>query len=371
MKNNNYKIPFVNFKKRFLKNKKELIKNFSDVGMSGNYILGKNVLNVEKKLAKICQVPYVVAVNSGFDAIKLGLLSYNINKNDEVLTVSNSYIATASAIIAVSAKPVFIDVDETYNIDVKKIISKITKKTKAIMPVHLAGMPANMLEIIKIAKKYNLLVFEDCAQAIGASINNKRVGSFGKLGFFSLHPLKNMHVLGDGGFITVKNKKKYEQLKLLRNNGHFDRDNIYLWGHNSRLDELQASISRVFLSNLDIWQKKVNKIAAIYRKFLQEPVLNPVQIKNYKSVYHNYIIRVPMRNKLIAFLDEYGIETKIHYPIPIHLQNKIFRKKNITLKNTEMQRNEILSLPIYPELSESNALLITKKINEFYEKNNF
>tara|TARA_Y100000591_G_scaffold333135_1_gene374006 strand:+ start:5963 stop:7057 length:1095 start_codon:yes stop_codon:yes gene_type:complete len=363
------RVPFTLLGKRYSYYKKNIIKNFNNISLKGDFILGKNVEILEKKISKICQSKYAISVNSGFDALFLSLKCLGINKGDEVITVSNSYIATASSIVAVGAKPVFIDVGDDYNIDPELIEKKINYKTKAIMPVHLTGNPCNMTKICKLAKKYKLKIIEDSAQAIGASFENKKVGTFGEFGCFSLHPVKNFHVFGDGGIILTQKKEHYKTIKLLRNHGHKNRDEISIWGYNSRLDSVQAGIALGMIKDFSKWNKKINTIANYYRLNILDPVKHQKINQNAKSVFHNYIIQVPKRDKLKKYLLKNGIDTRIHYPIPIHKQ-KMFKKKNINfnLKNTEKQSRNIISLPIYPEIKMSQIKYIVTKINEFYKK---
>jgi len=363
------KVPFTLLGKRYSYYKKNIINNFNNISLKGDFILGKNVEIFEKKISKICQSKYAISVNSGFDALFLSLKCLGINKGDEVITVSNSYIATASSIVAAGAKPVFIDVGDDYNIDPELIEKKINHKTKAIMPVHLTGNPCNMTKICKLAKKYKLKIIEDSAQAIGASFENKKVGTFGEFGCFSLHPVKNFHVFGDGGIILTQKKEYYKTIKLLRNHGHKNRDEISIWGYNSRLDSVQAGIALGMIKDFSKWNKKINIIANYYRLNILDPVKHQKINKNAKSVFHNYIIQAPKRDKLKKYLLKNGIDTRIHYPIPIHKQ-KMFKKKNINfnLKNTEKQSRNIISLPIYPEIKMSQIKYIVAKINEFYKK---
>tara|TARA_Y100000816_G_C26067040_1_gene560851 strand:- start:19 stop:1113 length:1095 start_codon:yes stop_codon:yes gene_type:complete len=363
------KVPFTLLGKRYSYYKKNIIKNFNNISLKGDFILGKNVEIFEKKISKICQSKYAIGVNSGFDALFLSLKCLGINKGDEVITVSNSYIATASSIVAAGAKPVFIDVGDDYNINPDLIEKKINHKTKVIMPVHLTGNPCNMTKICKLAKKYKIKIIEDSAQAIGASFDNNKVGTFGEFGCFSLHPVKNFHVFGDGGIILTQKKEHYKRIKLLRNHGHKNRDEISIWGYNSRLDSVQAGIALGMINDFSKWNKKINTIANYYRLKILEPVKHQKINKKAKSVYHNYIIQVPKRDELKKYLLKNGIDTRIHYPIPIHKQ-KMFKRKNesFNLKNTEKQSRTIISLPIYPELKISEIKYIVTKINEFYKK---
>jgi dTDP-4-amino-4,6-dideoxygalactose transaminase len=254
--------------------------------------------------------------------------------------------------------------------DVTKLESAITKKTKAIIPVHLTGRPAPMDEINKIAKKYNLYVLEDSAQAIGARYKGKRVGGLGDAGGFSLHPLKNLGVIGDGGVFTTNNKDLYEIVKKLRNHGLKNRDECELWGFNSRLDSLQAKLASIKLKHLNSWNDRFREIANNYREGLSDIVHTPYDLSHEEPVYHNFVIRVDqkIRDNLMSFLLEKGIETKIHYPIPIHLQecasNLNYSKGDFPL--SEKFALEMISLPIYPELSNEEIAAVIKSVREFF-----
>jgi len=246
----------------------------------------------------------------------------------------------------------------------------ITKNTKAIMPVHLSGIPCQMDKINDIAKKYNLFVIEDAAQAFGSNYNKKMVGNLGHIGCFSMHPLKNLGVYGDGGFITTNSKKMYNKISLLRHHGLRNRNEAQIWGYNGKLDELQAAFANVKLKHIKSWKKKHQKIAKFYQSNLSKSILKPDQkyIKN--TFFHNYIVRVKDRSNLIKFLKKNNVETAIHYPIPIHKQQaytKMFKEKK-KLKITEKISKEILSLPIYHALKKNELHKVVKTINKYYSK---
>ena len=364
----NYKVPFVSIDKQFKNNSKELTDTFIDCAQSGQYILGEKVEMFEAELAKVCGSKFCLTVGNGTDALIISLKLLNISKEDEVILPVNSFIASAGSIIACGAKPVFCDIDETLNIDFKKIEGCITKKTKAIMPVHLTGRPANLKKINKIAHKYNLKIIEDAAQAIGAKYYNKPVGSLGNIAAFSLHPLKNFFIMGDGGFITTNDINLYERGRLLRNHGLINRDIASEWGLNSRLDAIHCSIGLKKLKYLDKNTERFREIASIYSKNLKGYVELPEE-KDYEfSVFHNFVIQTQFRNRLMEFLNIEGIETKIHYPIPLHLQPAAkhlgYKKGDFPIAE-KINLNQ-LSLPIYPEISEKEIFLIINKIKEFF-----
>ena len=335
------------------------------------FILGDEVKKFEANFAALCQTLFALGTNSGTDALFFALKALNVGQEDEVITVPNSFVATTGAIIATGAKPVFVDVGPDYNINVDLIRSAITKRTKAILPVHLTGNPADMPQIMKIAKEYNLFVVEDACQAVMASIHNQPVGSFGDVGCFSLHPLKNLNVCGDGGVITTDSKKIYEKIKLLRNHGLKNRNEIEFFGYNSRLDTFHAVVANHVMKDLPTITKLRQRNASIYDKELKDIddfITIPPRHKNVMQVFHTYVIQVKNRSKLIKYLDEHGIETKIHYPIPIHLQKpaqKLGYKKG-AFPVCEEQAEKILSLPVHQNLVEEQVYYTANLIKKFY-----
>ncbi len=362
------KVKYVNFPLQYEGIKDELLSAVKKVFESGNYVLGPELETLEKNFAKFCGTKHALGIANGTDALILAMKVLGIGRGDEVITAPNSFIATAGAIIMCEAMPAFVDVDEDFNINPELIEKAITKKTKAIIPVHLTGRPADMDAIMKIAKKYNLYVIEDAAQAVGAKFDGKPVGSFGDIGCFSLHPLKNLNAAGDGGLITTNDTALYEKLKKMRNHGLRNRDECEMFSFNSRLDNLQAEIINVKMKHLERWTKRRREIAEFYRKELKGVVEVPEERKNEYPVYHTFTIQAEKRDELQKYLLEKGIETKIHYPIPIHLQdaakNLGYRKGDFP--ETERQAKKILSLPIYPELEKWQLELVVDKIREFY-----
>ena len=363
-------IPLVSLKKQYLTIKKEIDGMIQNVLNNGQFILGKNVKNFERKFADYCGSKYAIGVNSGTNALFLSLLACGIKKGDEVITVPNSFISTVLAISYTEARPVFVDIDpNTYNIDVLKIEKKITNKTKVIIPVHLYGQPADMDPIIKIAKKYNLKIIEDACQAHGAEYKNKKVGTIGDIGCFSFYPTKNLGCYGDGGIITTNNKKIAKKILLLRNYGQRKKYHHDIIGHNARLSELQAAILRIKLKYLDMWNAKRREHAKQYNKLLSDihSIKMPTEINSSKSVYHLYVIRTKKRNKLQQFLFKKGIITEIHYPIPIHLQKAYcdlgYAKDDFP--RTEICAKEIISLPMYPELTNKEINYVCNTIKKF------
>jgi len=347
--------------------KDEIDKAIKEVLNSGFFILGKNVEKFENEFSKYCNVKHGIGVASGTDALKIALLACGVKHGDEVITTPLSAIATSFSISYVGATPIFVDVDETYNIDVNKIEEKISKKTKAILPVHLYGNPCDIDIILEIAKEHDLKVIEDCCQAHGAEYKRIKVGSFGDASAFSFYPTKNLGAYGDGGMVLTNNDEISEKVKLLRNYGQKKKYYHLINGFNSRLDELQAAILRVKLKKLEEWNDKRRKNAKIYNELLKKTgVTLPVEKMCVKHVYHQYVIRIKNRDKLQSWLKSKGVMTDIHYPIPIHLQ-KVYAPLEIkkgSLQIVEKFIKEIISLPIYPELKEEQIEKIIQLISQ-------
>ncbi len=361
------KIKYVDLHKQnkpHIRNFELILKKFIE---SGSYILGNYVEKFEKNFSKYINVKYAVGVGSGTDALYLSLKSLNIGKGDEVITVANSYLATSSSIFLTGATPIFVDVNYDLNINYSLIQKKINKKTKAIIVVHLTGNPANILEIQKIAKKNHIPIIEDAAQAIGASIGDKKVGSFGLTGCFSFHPLKNLNALGDAGMITTNNKKIYEYLIKARNHGHPNRDNCDFWSHNMRLDALQACFLNYKILDIDSVNAKRLQNAKFYNEAITNKIDKPNIMKGINQVFHTYIIKTDKRDKLSKFLEKNGIETKIHYPLPVTKMNAYKKYKKIHLPMTEKLSRNILSLPVAEYLSDKEKKYIVKIVNSFFQ----
>ena len=365
------RVPFVDLGRQYTAHKDEFDATFQRVAASGGYILGDEVAEFEKGLAEICNVPYALTVANGTDSMILGLRALGIGPGDEVITAPNSFIASAGAIAAVGATIVFADCREDHNIDPVAIEKAITPKTKAIIPVHLTGRPCAMDGINAIAAKHNLYVIEDAAQAIGAKYKGRPVGSFGTMGSFSLHPLKNLFVMGDGGFISLSDKELYEKMKIMRNHGLINRDDCMFWALNSRLDALHCAIGRVKLKYFDAITARFREIAEMYRKGLQDIVDVPRDTPDEFAVYHNFVITVDRRDELQAYLNTIGVETKIHYPVLLHLQPaaKHLGYKHGDFPVAEKMNKRQLSLPIFPELRQEEIDAVIAGIRSFYESN--
>ncbi len=350
------KIDFFTLKRQYESIKEEIKEPMDKVLRSGGFILGEDVALFEKEFADYCGMKYGIGVNSGTDALFLACLACGIGKGDEVITIPYTYIATTLGISMTGARPVFVDIDEkTYNIDVSKIEKAITKRTKAILPVHLYGHPADMDPLMEIAKKHNLKVIEDCAQAHGALYKNKKVGSFGDTSCFSFYPTKNLGAFGDGGMVLTNSEAIKEKVLLFRDYGRKGRYEHVLKGYNSRLDTLQAAILRVKLKHLDKWNEERRQNAALYTKLFKEKkadIIFPYESSHVRHVYHLYVVRIKNRKGVMEGLAEKGVRTLIHYPIPIHLQEAYrdlsYKKGDFPI--SEKCCEEILTLPMYPEL---------------------
>ncbi len=348
-------IPMVDLRKQFQEIKDEIIDVLTEILESSQYILGPKVSEFEKKIAEYHKVSEAVGVASGTDALRLSLDAFGIGKRDEVITTPFTFFATAEAILYSGAKPVFVDIEPyTFNIDVSQIDARITKHTKAILPVYLFGHIADIEEILNIAKRYGLKVIEDCAQSFGAKLNGRKAGSFGDTGCFSFYPSKNLGGYGDGGMIILNDSKVADKIRTLRNHGSKGSYVHKSVGFNSRLDEIQAGILLVKMKRIDEYNRKRRQKAALYTELLSSVVQCPVERKGAYHVFHQYTIRNPKRNEIQKMLREKGISSVIYYPLPLHLQEalKFLGYKKGAFPVTEKVAQEVLSLPIHPELEE-------------------
>ncbi len=363
-------VPYVDLADQHASIKEELLEAVGKVLDHGKFILGEEVAEFEERFAKLCGVRYALGLGSGTDALILALRVLGISAGDEVITAANSFISSASCIAYVGAKPVFVDVGEDYLINPSLIEKAITPRTKAILPVHWTGRPADMAAMMTVAKKHKLAVIEDCAQAISAEYRGKKVGSFGDIGCFSLHPLKTLNACGDGGMITTDNKIFYEQLVSLRNNGFHQNDEWRYWSNNSRLDTIHAAMMLVKLKYLDAWTQRRRDNAEFYQRQLQSisQVQAPVEQPHLRSVYHTFVIQAQRRDELKSYLAEKGVNTKVHYAIPIHLQPaaKDLGYKKSSLPVTERQSRQILSLPVSQSLQPEMLEYVVDTIRDFY-----
>lgn len=358
-----------NPKAQYLAHKKEIDAAIKRVLDSGWYILGKEVQAFEEEFAEYIGVSYGVGVGSGTEAIHLALKACQIGVGDEVITVSHTAVATVAAIEMTGAKAVLVDLEpDFFTLDPNMLKAAITPRTRAIVPVHIYGQPAELDPVLQIARKHNLRVIEDCAQAHGAMYKNKRLGSFGDMACYSFYPTKNLGALGDGGMVVTGDGELAEKAKLLREYGWAERYISHFAGWNTRLDELQAAVLRVKLKHLDEDNSKRGQVAKIYDKELSTTnLILPKQRENCTHVYYLYVVRSARRDELLAYLREKGVGASIHYPAPVHLQ-PAYNQANSNLVQTERAAKEILSLPIYPELSKSDIMSVIETIKEFESK---
>lgn len=368
------KVKFCDLGKQHNEVRQEINRAINKVIQSGDFILGRDVFLFENKFARFCKARYAAGVSSGTAALFLALKSLGIGCGDEVIVPAFTYIATAFAVSYTGAKPVFADIDEeSYNIDISQIKKAITKNTKAIIPVHLYGQPADMPQILKIAKAYNLRVIEDAAQAHGAKIKMpdgewQMAGSIGDLGCFSFYPSKNLGGMGDGGIVVTNNEESYKKLRILRDCGRISKYEHALIGYNARLDTLQAVILRTKLKRLNKWNEARIKAAGLYDKFLggTPEIITPKVMPYAKHIYHVYAIRSKKRDKIFAGLKKEGIDAIIHYPIPLHLQRAYadlgFKEGDFPV--CERIAQEIISLPIYPQITEKEIKFIVNTIKK-------
>jgi len=362
-------IPFVDLKAQYAFLAPEVQQAILNVLERGDFVLGEAVALFESEFAAYCGVEYAVGLDSGTSALELSLRAIGIGAGDEVVTVANTFIATATAISCTGARPVFVDIDpRTYNMDVSQIEEAITARTKAIIPVHLYGQPADMDPILEIAQKHNLAVIEDACQAHGAKYKGRRVGSLGQAAAFSFYPSKNLGAYGDGGMLVTKDQAIAERVRMLRNHGQREKYQHLVQGYNRRLDSIQAAILRVKLGHLDEWNASRRRCAQMYNELLgRDLVVTPIEADYAEAVYHLYVIRAQERDGLQAHLRSRGIETGIHYPIPIHKQPAYqdLAYDKLRLPVTEACGREILSLPMYPELGVEAIGGVVEAIKDF------
>lgn len=362
------RIPYVDLAGQFSEEKAELLPIVERVLGSGQYVDGGQIRDLEQRIATLCGVRYAVALNSGTDALILGMRALGIGPGDEVVTPPNSFVASTAAIMHVGAKPVFADVLPDQNIDPQKVADAVTARTKAIMPVHLTGRIADMYAILDIARRYRLFVIEDAAQAVGSTYDSHPAGSLADLGCFSTHPLKNLNACGDGGFVTTNDEYVAARLRLLRNHGLSDRNTVEIFGFVSRMDTLQAAILNFRLYRLSEIIRRRRENAATYTRLLDpEHIFVPQERQIEFNTYHTFVIQVERRDALKAHLAAQGIGSAIHYPIPIHLQPAAatFGYKRGDFPVTEAQAESILTLPVHQGLKTAQITEVADCINAF------
>ena len=362
------KIPYVNLQKQWLDERDELLPLIDKLLESAQFIGGVELDTFEKNIAKFCGAKFACGLNSGTDALMLALTLSGIRKDDEVITPPNSFIASTAAIVHIGAKPVFVDVLSDQNIDPTKIEAAITKKTKAIMPVHLTGRMCDMDPIIEIARKFNLKIIEDAAQSVGSKYKDRLSGSIGDVGCFSTHPLKNLNACGDGGFLITNDESLYNYSKSYRNHGMTNRNVVDHFGSVTRMDNLQAAILNYRLGRLEEVIKKRRMNAKLYLDGISNKnVFIPGEKTTEFNTYHTFVIQTKYRDELRNYLSKNNIDTAIHYPFPIHLQPA---SKNLGYKLgdfpvTEKQSKEILTLPVNQYLEKNEIERIINLINDF------
>ena len=351
----------------------KIFKEIARVVKKGDYTLGDKVNEFEKNFAKRTGAKFLIGVGNGTDALYLSLKALDIGPGDEVITVPYTFISTVGSIVTAGAKPVFVDIKNDYNIDESLIRSAITKKTKAIMPVHWAGRPCELDKIKSIARKYNLKIIQDASQAIDTRFKNKQIVHYGDVCTYSMHPLKNLNIWGDGGFIATNNKKIADKLYLLRNHGLVNRNNSKVFGYNSRLDTIQAVVANYKLKNkLDGVTKKRIKNSNLFDKLFMTNtnVKTMKRVSHLKEVFHLYHINVSKRNQLQQYLISKSVDAKTHYPIPIHLQSaaKYLKHKRGDFPVAEEMADTTLSLPVHEFISEKDIKHVVNLIQKFYSK---
>jgi dTDP-4-amino-4,6-dideoxygalactose transaminase len=363
------KVPFLDLKRQYSTIKKEMDGAVFSALSNTRFILGPEVKSFEEKVAAYCGAKFAIGVASGTDALLLSLRACGVKQGDEVITTSFSFFASAGVISRLGANPVFVDIDaETYNIDPDQIEKKISQKTKAIMPVHLFGQCADMDPIMDVAKQHNLKVVEDAAQAIGAEYKGEKAGTMGDLGCFSFFPSKNLGGAGDGGMVVTNDPEMGEMIRILRVHGSKPKYYHSTIGYNSRLDTLQAAILGVKLNHLDDWTKKRRKHAEVYNSAFKDlDIITPKQESFNYHIYNQYTIAVKNRDELRKHLKEKQIGHDSYYPVPLHLQEcyRFLGYKKGDLPVSEKKAEEVVSIPVYPELTEEEQEYVISTIKEF------
>ncbi len=368
------KVPFVDLKTQYLAIKEEIRKEIDEVLDNTAYISGKKVKSFEAGFSKIQEAKYCVALSSGTDALHTALIALGIGYGDEVVVPVNTFIATSEAVTLCGAKPVFTDQNEfTFNIDIEKIEDAITPKTRAVIPVHLYGQPADLKPIMEIAQKHGLFVVEDCSQAHLSTYDGRKCGTIGHIGTFSFYPGKNLGAYGEAGAVVTDDGNLYEKMLKFRQHGSIEKYVHDSEGHNYRMEEIQAGVLNVKLKYISGWTEKRRKAAALYSEILAdlgpENLITPNCLENVKHVYHLYVVRARKRSELAKYLAENEVQTALHYPVPLHLQKAYTHLgyREGMFPAAEKCCNEILSLPMYPEISEDQISYVCSNIKKFYE----
>ena len=362
------KVDLIDIKYRYLDEHKQILESIKRLLKKGNLVLTEEVKSFEEKISSYTKMKYCLGLNSGTDALMMSLWSMGIKKGDEVITTPISFIASAGAIAHLGAKPVFVDVGKDFNIDPKKIEGAITKKTKAIMPVHWGGRICDMDAIINISKKYNIPIVEDAAQGMGAYYKKKHSGSFGLISAFSGHPLKNLGAIGDSGFVVTNNRKLYNKIKLYRSHGLVSRDKTSFYGVNSRIDAVNAEVLSFRLKKLRSVVSKRNRNVRLYRKYLKNNVLIPKNNSYETNSYVMFLVLCDKRDKLQDYLKKYNIQSLVYYGTPLHLHgaSKYLGYKRGDFPIAENICKKVLALPHHQYLEEKQIKYVCDKVNKFY-----
>ena len=367
-------VPFVDLKTQYQNIKDEINTEIQQVLDNCAYILGPKVVEFEKGFAEMHQAEYCLATSSGTDSLHLALMALGVSSGDEIIVPVNTFFATAEAVSITGAKPVFVDCDRKfYNIDAAKIEAAITSRTKGIIVVHLYGQPADVDPIFEIAKKHGLWVVEDAAQAHCAEYKGRRAGSMGLIGCFSFYPGKNLGAYGEAGAVTTNDEKLYGLMQKIREHGSSKKYYHDVIGHNYRMEGIQGAVLCVKIKYIEQWTEQRRSNAALYNKLLSNipGIITPAEMEHVRHVYHLYVVQADERDKLQAFLNDNGISTGLHYPVPLHMQKayESMGYKTGDFKTAELQMGRILSLPMYPELCLSDIHYVAEKVKEFYSVN--
>ena len=365
------RVPYSYLDRQFA-NPDPILADIKKLVQSGDFTLGKEMEKFEESFAKVIGTKYAVGVGSGTDALLLPLKALGVGPGDEVITTANTFVATVGAIETAGARTVFVDCGPDYVMDVSQVEAAITKKTKCILPVQFAGQPVNMSALLEVANKHGIPVLEDACQGIDSSVDGKNCGTWGVMGGFSLHPLKNLNVWGDAGVVTTNSEELRDKLHLLRNHGMINRDEYAIYAYNSRLDTLQAIVGNHLIKDMKwITDKRIENAKKLDTAFkdLEEFVLLPERKKNERCVYHLYMMLVKERNELLKFLNDKGVEAKVHYPIPLHLQpaSKHLGYKLGDFPVAESQAKSLLTLPVHQHLTDEEMDFMITSVKEFYK----
>lgn len=365
-------VPFSFLAEQF-RDPSPVLESIRELVKKGDFTLGKALERFEATFASYCGASHAVGVGSGTDALFLSLVAAGVRPGDEVITSANTFVATAGAIVQAGARPVFVDVDDDLNIDPSSIENAITQRTTALIPVHWAGRPADLAKVALIARKHGLILIEDACQALGGKIEGQSVGTFGIAGAFSLHPIKPLHVWGDGGVIVTQSSELAQKLRLLRNHGLDGRDVVRCFAYNSRMDSLQAVVGNCLFESLETTiHRRIDRALRYYealgRDALADKVQFPAERKTDRNVFHLFQLRVKNRDLLLRHLHENGIEAKVHYPIPLHLQpaaSYLGYRKGDFPRAEELSEGSI-TLPCHQYLSDEQLEYVAEQIFRFY-----